>query len=100
MKVVLYDDDYDYVEGYYFFHGMPIEHAWVINKTTGEHIDCTMEDTTEGRYLGLIYPKRLIDMVMKEGFCDYRGSMYDTICTRRLSGDKLFILKELLDSVN
>ena len=100
MRMVLYSEsEYDYVEGYNLYEGFPIEHAWVIDRASGEHLDCTIEET-EGEYLGLIYPKRLIEMVLNEGFCEYRGSMYDTICSRRLSREKLLIIKSLLDTVN
>lgn len=54
----------DYVEGYTFVHGIPIEHAWNAAKDGGRHVDYTIEDPEGRPYLGLRIP---FD-VMLQGF--------------------------------
>ena len=48
-KLTLFNSKNKYVIGFYLFHGIPIEHAWV-NTPTG-YVDSTLDDDPEEGHL-------------------------------------------------
>ena len=102
-KMCLFDKNYDYVEGYVINKniggGLPIEHAWVYNKKEDQHIDCTLETASSNTYIGLIYPREIVERLIKDD--NYCGSMFDTICMwRNMNKKDAKNLNNLLDMYN
>lgn len=87
---VLDNSEYDYVEGYMLLEGIPllIEHAWVVNKKTGQPVEVTTPNKAVG-YFGVRYSrKEMIRWVLKTGYygIHFVGELYNAE-----------ILKEYLD---
>lgn len=51
FKSVLSDTDRMYVLGYVFFHGIPIEHAWI--KENGKYFDVTLDPKGQDEYVSI-----------------------------------------------
>lgn len=61
-RMALFNDDYEYVEGYMISTSIPfpIHHGWVVKKGTNEVIDPTMGWRPDARYVGVRHPQKFL----------------------------------------